>query len=221
MAESIPHDRHITLVDLLDRVLDTGIAAVGDVTLSVAGIDLVYVSLRALVASIATVDELHRDAQWQRTISANETGVASSDHHAGRSGGQPGGSQAVTPARRTSALEPRTRSGLDAIDSFVRRLDAGTSLFRSRADADPEEVAKGLARLVLSLVELLRELMERQAIRRMEGGGLTEEQIERMGTTFILLRERMEELKEAFGIEEDLTIDLGPIGGVLDLDEEA
>jgi CRISPR/Cas system-associated endonuclease Cas1 len=74
-------------------------------------------------------------------------------------------------------------------------------------------VEKGLAQLVLSLVELLRQLMERQAVRRVEAGGLTDEQIERLGTTLMLLNRRMGELREAFGLtEDDLSLDLGPLG---------
>jgi Gas vesicle protein K len=66
------------------------------------------------------------------------------------------------------------------------------------------------------VIELLRQLMERQALRRVEAGSLTEEQIERMGETFRRLSSRMEELKRAFGLEgEDLTINLGPVGDLL------
>jgi hypothetical protein len=66
---------------------------------------------------------------------------------------------------------------------------------------------------VLSLVELLRQLMERQAVRRVEAGGLTDEQVERLGTTLMLLNRRMGELREIFGLtEDDLSLDLGPLG---------
>ena len=85
-----------------------------------------------------------------------------------------------------------------------------------RVDTDPATVEKGLVQLVLTLVELLRELMERQAVRRMEAGGLSEEEIERLGRTLMLLADRMEELREHFGLEpEDLNIDLGPLGRLL------
>jgi hypothetical protein len=87
---------------------------------------------------------------------------------------------------------------------------------RSRLDADPETVEKGLVQLVLTLVELLRQLMERQAIRRVEAGGLSEDEVERLGRTLMLLEERMEELREHFDLEpEDLNIDLGPLGRLL------
>ncbi|MDP8969444.1 MAG: gas vesicle protein K [Actinomycetota bacterium] len=82
-----------------------------------------------------------------------------------------------------------------------------------RVDADPEDVQRGLAALVLALVDVLRELMERQALRRMEAGTLTDDEIERLGQTFLALRGRMEELKDVFGLrDEDLDIDLGPLG---------
>ena len=85
-----------------------------------------------------------------------------------------------------------------------------------RFDTDPESVEKGLVQLVLTLVELLRQLMERQAVRRMEAGGLSDEDIERVGRTLMLLADRMDELREHFGLEpEDLNIDLGPLGTLL------
>jgi hypothetical protein len=85
-----------------------------------------------------------------------------------------------------------------------------------RIGADPENVAKGLGQLVLTIVELLRQLMERQALRRIDAGGLSEEQVERLGTTFMELDKRMEQLREEFGLEpEDLNLDLGPLGRLL------
>jgi hypothetical protein len=95
-------------------------------------------------------------------------------------------------------------------------LDHLPEAFPRRVDADPEKVEKGLAQLVLTLIELLRQLMERQALRRMEGGTLTEEQIERLGETFLKLDRRMRELTEHFELEEgDLNLDLGPLGNLL------
>ena len=85
-----------------------------------------------------------------------------------------------------------------------------------RIEADPENVEKGLAQLVLTLVELLRQLMERQAMRRIDTGTLSDEQIERLGQTFMELDKRMAELRDIFGIEEkDLNLDLGPLGRLL------
>lgn len=85
-----------------------------------------------------------------------------------------------------------------------------------RVEADPEQLEKGLAHLVLTVIELLRQLMERQALRRIDAGGLSEEEVERLGRTFMLLAERMEELKETFGLSgEELNLDLGPLGRLM------
>ena len=85
-----------------------------------------------------------------------------------------------------------------------------------RVDTDPENVQRGLVQLVLTLVELLRQLMERQAIRRVEAGGLDEEQIDRLGETLMRLDEAMTELREHFGLTaDDLNLDLGPLGRLL------
>jgi CRISPR/Cas system-associated endonuclease Cas1 len=85
-----------------------------------------------------------------------------------------------------------------------------------RIEAEREDVARGLAQLVLTLIELLRQLMERQAIRRIEAGGLSDDQIERLGQTLMALEEQMEQLREDFGLEEDdLNLNLGPLGRLL------
>ena len=87
---------------------------------------------------------------------------------------------------------------------------------RHRIDADPESVERGLVSLVLTIVELLRQLMERQALRRVDQGTLTDEQIEKIGWTLMSLEQKMAELREHFGLEpEDLNLDLGPLGPLL------
>lgn len=86
----------------------------------------------------------------------------------------------------------------------------------SRITLNPDDVRNGLGRLVLTLVELLRELLERQAIRRMDSGSLTEAEVERLGATFFRLSEEMTRLKTEFGVTDaDLNIDLGPLGHLL------
>ena len=92
-------------------------------------------------------------------------------------------------------------------------MEALARALPDRINADPEHVENGLARLVLTVIELLREILEHQAIRRMDGGTLSEEQIERLGLALLKLREHMDELKTTFGLtDEDLNIDLGPLG---------
>jgi len=103
--------------------------------------------------------------------------------------------------------------GLDAFAADRPRLDGALS---RRVNADPEKLERGLAQLVLTIVELLRQLMERQALRRIDGGTLSEEQVERLGRTFMELDRRMEELRTEFGLDaEDLNLNLGPLGNLL------
>src|SRR3954465_2767806 len=100
-----------------------------------------------------------------------------------------------------------------ANDDSVGDLIALANALPDRINADPEKVGQGLARLVLTVIELLRRVLEHQAVRRMDGGGLTDEQVERLGLALLKLNERMGELKETFGLtDEDLSIDLGPLG---------
>lgn len=126
------------LVDLLDSLVDTGVAAGGDVTISVAGIDLIALRLKALLASVGTE----------------------------------GADDIVFPGR-----ERRARSALPA-----------------RVDADESSLQRGLAQLVLVLVEILGELLERQAVRRMAAGSLSDEDAEKLGAAFLALHKRVDEL---------------------------
>jgi Gas vesicle protein K len=102
------------------------------------------------------------------------------------------------------------------LDLFTREQPRLDDALSRRINADPENLERGLAQLVLTIVELLRQLMERQALRRIDGGTLSAEQVERLGRTFMELDKRMAELREEFGLdEEDLNLNLGPLGNLL------
>ena len=104
----------------------------------------------------------------------------------------------------------------DAPDVFSRIMSEKKSVLPNHINIDQADVSKGLAKLVLTIIELLRELLERQAIRRIDSGTLTREEVNNLGTTFMKLAEKMEELKSQFGLKtEDLNIDLGPLGKLL------
>ena len=91
-------------------------------------------------------------------------------------------------------------------------LTFAESAIPERISADPEVVENGLAKLVLSIIELIRRLLEKQALRRMDAGNLTEEEIERLGNALMKLEEKMAELKQVFGLtDDDLNLSLGPI----------
>jgi hypothetical protein len=102
------------------------------------------------------------------------------------------------------------------LDPFAEELPRLSDALTRRVNADPEGLERGLAQLVLTVIELLRQLMERQALRRVDGGSLSDEQIERLGLTFMELDKRMAQLRDEFGLtEEDLNLDLGPLGRLL------
>ncbi|KSU57231.1 gas vesicle protein GvpK [[Bacillus] enclensis] len=87
---------------------------------------------------------------------------------------------------------------------------------RSRINFDSDNPEDGLAQLVLTVIELVRQIVERHAMRRVEGGTLTDQQVEDLGVALMNLEEKMEELKEIFGLDaEDLNIDLGPLGSLM------
>jgi hypothetical protein len=103
-----------------------------------------------------------------------------------------------------------------SLDTFLGDAGRLGEVLPPRVDTNPEDVQRGLAKLVLTLVELLRQLMERQAVRRIEGGSLTDDEIERLGQTFMKLDQRMGELLETFGLQRsDLNLNLGPLGDLM------
>ncbi|WP_438827963.1 gas vesicle protein K [Streptomyces tropicalis] len=92
----------------------------------------------------------------------------------------------------------------------------GVERRRGQIQIEPDSVERDLMKLVLTIVELLRQLMERQALRRFDQGDLTEEQEDRIGLTLMLLEDRMAELRDRYDLgPEDLNIDLGPLGPLL------
>jgi gas vesicle protein GvpK len=102
------------------------------------------------------------------------------------------------------------------IASLRAELKEGKAERPNRWNADPEDVQRSVVRLVLALVEFLRKLMERQAIRRMEAGTLTPAQVESIGLSLMKLEETVEDLAAKFGlVREDLNLDLGPLGKLL------
>jgi hypothetical protein len=95
----------------------------------------------------------------------------------------------------------------------IQPRDHGRTPSRARIELDPDQVKNGLGALVLTVVKLLHELLERQALRRIDLGSLTEEQIEKLGLTLMRQAEEIDRMRREFGLEEeDLNLDLGPLG---------
>ena len=109
-------------------------------------------------------------------------------------------------------------SRIDADDPalFAAALREIAPALPERIETGPEDIEAGLAKLVLTLIEFLRQVLEHQAVRRMEGGSLSDEEIERLGVALMRLQERLAQIKDAFGLaDEDLNVDLGPLGRLL------
>ncbi len=97
-------------------------------------------------------------------------------------------------------------------EALLRELSFTDSAIPDRISADSDSVENGLAKLVLSIIELVRRLLEKQALRRMDAGNLSEEEIEQLGSSLMKLEEKMLEMKKVFGLEgDDLNLSLGPI----------
>src|SRR5438477_3490105 len=104
----------------------------------------------------------------------------------------------------------------DEIREPRSELERVRGILPDRVDVDPEGVEQGLAKLVLTLVEFLRQPLERQAIRRMDGGTLTDGEVDRVGIALMRLDAKVREMAEAFGLDpDDLNLGLGPIGKLL------
>lgn len=105
----------------------------------------------------------------------------------------------------------------EAVADLKRQLNSIANASPERIDCNPETVEQGLAKLVLGLIELIRRLLERQAIRRMEGGSLNDEQVENMGQALMKLEQKVHQLAGEFNLTaKDLNLDLGPLGKLLD-----
>ena len=104
----------------------------------------------------------------------------------------------------------------DSPEVFADEMEKLQDTLPKKIKANPKNVEKGLAKLVLTLIELIRKLLEKQAMRRVETGSLTDEEIERVGETLMKLENKMKELKEIFGLkDEELNLNLGPLGDLM------
>ena len=179
MDNVITKSKDVTLVEVLDRVLDKGAVVSGDIVISVADVDLIYIGLKVLVSSVETMERL-RGALCQ--------GLRRSQH----------------------------KMDKPSIVITVKDIEEIKDANPERINIDPKNVEKGLAKLALTLVELIRKLLEKQAMRRIEAGSLSDEEVERIGETLLKLENKIQELKEIFGLkDEELNLNLGPLGNLM------
>jgi hypothetical protein len=216
----IVEKRNFTLLELLDRLLDKGVMVKGEILLSVADIDLVYLNLGLLLSSVKTVEQ----AAFSEACSTQRTHIRALevDHEQALAQSQKEASTdtlVAVPFSQESCQHSQQSNANEEISASIlppMLHDGLEQCLGSKANIDPKNVEKGLAKLVLTLVDLLRKLMEKQAIRRMEADQLNAAEVEKMGHTFLVLDERIEQIKAVFGLQdEELNVDLGPLGELL------
>lgn len=185
-----------SLLDVVDSLLEKGVALDGELVLGLADVDLIYVRLGALVAAADRVFEptTERRRTAAPTPSALRTGVA----------------RPRPPARPHTADDARRGA---APPARGRASPVGRGRDRGIAASDLSETNKSVMRLVLTLVEFVRTLLERQAIRRVDEGTLTPDETERLGRALMLLEDTVQDLASRHGIDPStLNLDLGPLG---------
>lgn len=212
-AASILGDEPLDLSDLLNTVLDRGAVVHGEVTIAVADVDLIKLNLGLLLQAVATAEQRANLSSRAPAPGSLAGAVGSVPHRGAPVFGAPGaaGSQPIPAPAKEKYSEANHSVAPSA--PIERSLNAVAQGLPERINADVAGPETGLARLVLTLIEVLRKVLEHQAVRRMEGGRLSGEEVERLGLALARLNERMGELKRVFGLsEEDLEIDLGPLG---------
>jgi hypothetical protein len=194
-ADDIFGVARIELAEVLSHVLDKGVVLRGEVMLAVADVDLIRLDLGLLLSA-----------------------VESAMRQGGAGGKAPllGAARPRSPAELPSGstMESQVVESLHApSDATVAPLETVAEGLPPRLNTDPDKVENGLAKLVLTLIEVLRKVLEHQAVRRMEGGHLSDAEIERLGVALLRLNDRMQDMKGIFGLtDDDLQIDLGPLG---------
>jgi hypothetical protein len=190
-------DDRLDLADLLSHVLDKGVVLKGEVMLAVADIDLVRLDIGLLLTAVETAMRRGEGGHGSRPPA-----LAPNDF------------PPVASGSTRSTIESQAVASLDAPkDAPMAPLESVAGGLPPRLNTDPDKVENGLARLVLTLIEVLRKVLEHQAVRRMEGGHLSDEEVERLGVALLRLNDRMQDMKGVFGLsDDDLQIDLGPLG---------
>lgn len=193
MRDDIFGEERVELADLLSHVLDKGVVLKGEVMLAVADIDLVRLDIGLLLTAVETA--MRRGGGGRPPLFGPLPGSPTSPR------AEPSRDDQVV-----KALAPPSGASSAPLAEVAETL-------LPRLDADPEKMENGLAKLVLTLIEVLRKVLEHQAVRRMEGGNLSAAEIERLGVALLRLNDKMQDMKGIFGLtDEDLQIDLGPLG---------
>ncbi|BCS31988.1 hypothetical protein TBR22_A11920 [Luteitalea sp. TBR-22] len=208
-----------SLVDVIDSLVDKGVVLQGDVALGIAGIDLITLKLAALLVSA------------ERLAASSPPGDSPSGGHSSPASDAREQAQAEVVATDVTAEAPAPPWRIEDIDAAPSPRPAADSLPAAgiaarepapvhvpsgRWDVDPDNVRRSVMKLVLTLVEVIRQLLERRAIRQMEAERLTDAEVERLGRSLHELEQTIVDLAAQAGLDPaDLNLDLGPLGRLL------
>ena len=171
---------NVTLIDALDKVLEKGAVINGDVVISLADVDLIFLGLRLILTSISKAEE----------ISGKDFSIRNK--------------------------EP-TPEDIEYIKNLQREIEKAEQNIPRLIDlSNPKKAEKGLAKLILTLVELIRRLLEKESYRRVKGGTLSPVEVQKLGLSLKAIKKKIKEIQIIFGIEdEELNLDLGPLGNLM------
>ena len=169
----------VTLTDALDKVLEKGAVINGDIVVTLADVDLIFVGLRLILTSISKAEEI-----------------------SGRTFGE-----------RNREPTSEDKEYIEKLQEEIRRIEQ--NIPRHIDLGHPQRAEKGLAKLILGLVEVIRKILEKESCRRVKSGTLSSIEIQKLGLSLKAIKKKIAEIQAIFGIEdEELNIDLGPIGNL-------
>lgn len=189
MANLSAPQRDLSLSEALDRLLHRGVSAQGNLTIGLADVDLIFLDVRLLLGA---VDTIWPDGAPAQSIIEPKLPPAS----------------ATPSGALTESHAPRSASPADPIQ--LPQDDRIASAIERKPEGSGRSTADGLLRLVLTLVRVLHDVLERQAVRRMEGGRLSDAQIERLGAALFAQAQEITRLQRQFGFSErELSLQFG------------
>lgn len=200
---AVPARRRESLIDAIDRLLDVGTVVSGDAIIRLAEVDLIHLDLRLLLAAV-TGPQAPGDSEA-------DAGAATT-------------SQSGPPLDRPERVRPapQLKAATNSEAGSATKGEAGTDRAAeapttSEGERPRDRLDQGLGQLVVAVVELVRQLLERQAVRRMRAGTLDAQQLERLGEALQALEQRMVELRDALGVTpSELDRALGTVEQLLD-----
>ncbi len=185
----ISKNDNVTLVDALDKVLEKGAVINGEIAIRVADVDLVFLGLRLILTSISKAEEV-----------------------SGKSFSNP--DREFTPHQSGAGFTPEDIEYIERLQREIRKAEENIPKLINLNS--PRETEQGLAKLILTLVELIRKLLEKEAFRRIKRGTLSPVEIQKLGLSLKAVKKKIKEIQAIFGIEdEDLNLDLGPLGNLM------